>query len=243
MHLLSIDRIEGGFAVCVDELEQQQRIPLSALPQGAGEGALLRRTENGYALDAPETGRRQKAVSDRLSRLGAVSRRSGLMQLLAHAAEPVSASVMAEKFGVSRQIIVGDIALLRASGAPVLATPRGYLLEAAISGPDAAQDYTIACRHDNEDRLRQELYIIVDHGATARDVIVEHPVYGQMTGQLQISSRFEADRFIKDLSESAASPLSLLTGGIHLHTLRCPDRACFERIQAALKEAGILVSE
>ncbi len=243
--MLSIDRIEGGFAVCIDEARQPHHLPLSALPQGAAEGDLLRQTENGYVLDSQETGRRRRAVSDRLSRLGAASRRRDLAVLLERATEPVSASALADKFGVSRQIIVSDIALLRASGAPVLATPRGYLMEAALGGAEAntVLDYTIACRHESVEQLRQELYIIVDQGAMVRDVIVEHPVYGQIAGQLQVGSRFEADRFVKTLAESEASPLSLLTGGIHLHTLRCPDAACFERVKAALREAGILVSE
>lgn len=239
--ILSIDRIEGGLAVCIDEQQQQHRIPLSALPKGTSEGDMLRQTESGYLLDTQETARRQKAVSDRLSRLGAASRRSSLAQLLERATEPVSASTLADKFRVSRQIIVGDIALLRASGAPVVATPRGYLMEPAAD--NAAQDYTVACRHENAEQLLKELYIVVNQGATVRDVIVEHPIYGQLTGQLQISSRFEADRFVKALAETEAFPLSLLTGGIHLHTLRCPDRACFERVKTALKEAGILVSE
>lgn len=243
--MLSIDRIEGGFAVCIDEQQQPHRIPLSALPRGVAEGDLLRQTESGYILAPQETGLRRKSVSDRLSRLGANSRRRDLAALLARATEPVSASMLAEKFGVSRQIIVGDIALLRASGALVLATPRGYLMETALNGASVhtAQDYTIACRHESIEQLRRELHIIVDQGATVRDVIVEHPVYGQIAGQLQIGSRFEADRFVKTLAESEASPLSLLTGGIHLHTLRCPDAACFERVKAALKEAGILVLE
>ena len=240
--MLSIDRIEGYFAICVDEQQQQHRIPLAALPQGADAGDILRQTEDGFQLDARETGLRRKSISERLSRLGAGSRRSAVAQLLEQATEPISASALADKFRVSRQIIVGDIALLRASGAPVVATPRGYLMEHAADG-NTAQDYTVACRHESSDQLLQELYIVVDHGATVRDVVVEHPIYGQLTGQLQISSRFEADRFVKALAASEASPLSQLTGGIHLHTLRCPDRSCFERISTALKKAGILVSE
>ncbi|HWP50940.1 MAG TPA: 3H domain-containing protein [Clostridia bacterium] len=241
--MLSIDRIEGDFAICMDEQQQQHRIPLAALPKGADEGDILRRTEeDGYQLDVQETGRKRKALSERLSRLGAGSRRSAVAQLLEQATEPVSASALADKFHVSRQIIVGDIALLRASGAPVVATPRGYLMEHDADG-NASQDYTVACRHETSEQLLQELYIVVDQGATVRDVIVDHPIYGQLTGQLQISSRFEADRFVKALAATEASPLSQLTGGIHLHTLRCPDQACFERITTALKKAGILVLE
>lgn len=240
--VLSVNRIEGNFAICEDERQQQHQIPLTVLPKGVGEGDILHQTENGYLLDAQETLRRRKSVSERLSRLGAVSRRSAVAQLLEQATEPVSASALADKFHVSRQIIVGDIALLRASGAPVVATPRGYLME-RTADDSAAQDYTVACRHEDAKQLLQELYIVVDQGATVRDVIVEHPIYGQLTGQLQISSRFEADRFVKALTASEASPLSQLTGGIHLHTLRCPDAACFARVTAALKSAGILVSE
>ncbi|KAF5047825.1 3H domain protein [anaerobic digester metagenome] len=240
--MLSIDRIEGSFAICIDERQGRHSIPLASLPKGTGEGDILRQTESGYQLEPQGTGRRRKAVSERLSRLGAASRRSAVSQLLEQTTEPVSASALADKFRVSRQIIVGDIALLRASGAPVVATPRGYLMERAAED-STAQDYTVACRHENVEQLLQELYIVVDQGATVRDVIVEHPIYGQLTGQLQISSRFEADRFIKALTTSEASPLSQLTAGIHLHTLRCPDRACYERVAAALKSAGILVSE
>lgn len=240
--VLSVDRIEGKFAVCEDEQQQQHRIPLALLPKGVGEGDILRRTESGYETDALEAGRRRKNVSERLSRLGAASRRSAIAQLLEQATEPVSASALAEKFRVSRQIIVGDIALLRASGAPVVATPRGYLMEHTDDDSEA-HNYTVACHHENAEQLLQELYIMVDQGATVRDVIVEHPIYGQLTGQLQISSRFEVDRFMKALETSEASPLSQLTGGIHLHSLRCPDRACFERIKTELKKEGILVSE
>ncbi|MFV0496735.1 MAG: 3H domain-containing protein [Candidatus Fimivivens sp.] len=239
--VLSVDRIEGNMAVCIDTQHQQHVIPLSTLPEGTSEGAILHRTTNGYALDVQDTTHRRQAIAGRLSRLGADSRRSAVTTLLEQTTQPVSASVLAEKFRVSRQIIVGDIALLRAAGAPIVATPRGYLIEAAMD--TAAQDYTVACRHDTIAQLLQELYIAVDQGAIVRDVIIEHPTYGQLTGQLQIGSRFEAERFVETLSTSEASPLSQLTGGIHLHTLRCPDRACFERILAALKEAGILVLE
>ena len=149
--VLSIDRIEGSFAICIDERQGRHSIPLASLPMGAGEGDILRRTENGYQLEPQETGRRRKAASERLSRLGAASRRSAVSQLLEQATEPVSASALADKFRVSRQIIVGDIALMRASGAPVVATPRGYLLERPAQD-STAQDYTIACRHEHRGR-------------------------------------------------------------------------------------------
>ena len=75
------------------------------------------------------------------------------------------------------------------------------------------------------------------------DVIGEHPVYGQLTGQLQISSRYDVEQFLARVQAHDAAPLSMLTGGIHLHTLRCPDEAACDRACAALKAAGLLLDD
>ena len=86
-----------------------------------------------------------------------------------------------------------------------------------------------------------ELYLIVDNGCTVVDVVVEHPVYGELVGALQLKSRYDVGQF---LSKSAQSqPLSALTGGVHLHTIACPDEEAYERVCAALTEARFLVSE
>ena len=84
---------------------------------------------------------------------------------------------------------------------------------------------------------------MVDNGCTVVDVAVEHPVYGQLSGRLQISSRYDVSEFIRRVDEESAKPLSLLTGGVHLHTLLCPDEAAFQRVRAALDQAGFLVEE
>ena len=81
------------------------------------------------------------------------------------------------------------------------------------------------------------------HGCTVEDVIVEHSVYGQLAGQLNLSSRYDVAQFIRKVAQSDAKPLSALTEGIHLHTLRCPDEAAFERVRAQLDSAGFLVRE
>ena len=80
---------------------------------------------------------------------------------------------------------------------------------------------------------------MVDNGCTVLDVIVEHPVYGQLTGALGLSSRYDVSQFV--LRAGAAQPLSLLTEGIHLHTLACPDGACFRRVREELARAGFLL--
>ena len=167
----------------------------------------------------------------------AASRRQAILDRLRTADRPVSASALAAGLNVSRQIIVGDIALLRAGGAEISATPRGYVLPRATDGITR----TIACRHTLA-QTGQELDILVDNGCTVLDVIVEHPVYGQLTGQLQISSRYDVEQFLARIRDSDAAPLSMLTGGLHLHTL-CPNEDAYTRACAALKAAGLLLGD
>ena len=168
----------------------------------------------------------------------AASRRQAILDRLRTADRPVSASALAAGLNVSRQIIVGDIALLRAGGAEISATPRGYVLPRATDGITR----TIACRHTLA-QTGQELDILVDNGCTVLDVIVEHPVYGQLTGQLQISSRYDVEQFLARIRDSDAAPLSMLTGGLHLHTLCCPNEDAYTRACATLKAAGLLLDD
>ena len=168
----------------------------------------------------------------------AKERREAILCELERAEGPVSASALAKQFHVSRQAVVGDVAMLRALNAPIAATPRGYVL---TRSEGRGKTFTIACRH-GRDRLGEELYAVVDNGGALLDVVVEHALYGKLSGKLHIFSRYDADEFLRRLSEQEASPLSALTGGIHLHTLSCPDDGCFARICAVLREKGILIA-
>jgi len=171
-------------------------------------------------------------------KMDATERRQGILQILKQITEPISASAIASRFAVSRQIIVGDIALLRAANIAISATPRGYILDDnSVSKNDYL--YTIACKH-NRENLAQELYTIVDNGCGLIDVIVEHTVYGQISGQLHIFSRYDADCFLEKIAKDCASPLCDLTGGVHLHTLSCPSEEAYERVISQLKESDIL---
>ena len=173
-----------------------------------------------------------------MSAMTASERRQQIARLLSASQAPISATTLSQELGVSRQIIVGDIALLRAGGAEISATPRGYVLPRATDGITR----TIACRHTLA-QTGQELDILVDNGCTVLDVIVEHPVYGQLTGQLQISSRYDVEQFLARIRDSDAAPLSMLTGGLHLHTLCCPNEDAYTRACAALKAAGLLLGD
>ena len=91
--------------------------------------------------------------------------------------------------------------------------------------------------------MREELQILVDNGCLVRDVIVEHPIYGQLVGQLDIATRYDVDEFISKVTQSDAAPLSDLTGGIHLHTIFCPDDDTYRRVLEKLRENGFLFEQ
>lgn len=168
--------------------------------------------------------------------MDAQARRTAIARRLEQASGPISATVLAEEQGVSRQIIVGDIALLRAAGADIIATPRGYIIP--HNAPGLLR--RVACRHDAA-HMEAELFAMVDQGCTVVDVTVEHPIYGQINGPLNLSSRFDVEQFVQRCQQETAPPLSALTDGIHLHTLLCPDEDTFTRVQNALREMRVLV--
>ena len=163
----------------------------------------------------------------------ASERRQQIARLLSASQAPISATTLSQELGVSRQIIVGDIALLRAAGQEITATARGYVIPA-----QNGLLRCIACIHSAEE-TRDELDAMVDCGCTVVDVIVEHPVYGQLTAPLHLSSRLDVDQFMKRLD--GAAPLSQLTGGVHLHTLSCPDETAYEHLLQLLRQRGFLV--
>lgn len=171
--------------------------------------------------------------------MDAEARRKKIIAILSEERMPISASQIAEKLGVSRQVIVGDVALLRAVGKDILATPRGYVLE-NLEGRDGRITKTIACCHKLEE-IREELYTILDLGGEILDVTVEHSVYGEISAPLHIFSRYDADLFISKISSSGARPLCDLTEGVHLHKILCKSDEDFERIKNALIKKGLLV--
>lgn len=163
--------------------------------------------------------------------MSASERRKRIIENLRLSNEAISASQLAKMENVSRQIIVGDIALLRAEGMDILATPRGYVYE---KEKNTNFIKTIACRHSKE-QLEDELLCIIDLGGKILDVVIEHPLYGQLVGQLQIASRYDVSEFIKKAEVDDTHLLSNLTNGIHLHTIECPTLEIYERILDKLK--------
>jgi transcriptional regulator of NAD metabolism len=172
--------------------------------------------------------------------MNAIERRDLIIRHLTTVNTPVSASSLASQLSVSRQIIVSDVALLRASGVDISATPRGYILTEDEVTSEHAFIGILACKH-TADQLKEELYTIVDFGAEVIDVTIEHSLYGQLSGRLDLGSRYEVDLFLKKVEEGTDLPLSILTEGIHLHKIGCREEKTFELIKQTLSEKDMLI--
>lgn len=167
-----------------------------------------------------------------------VERRKELLNFLRGREEPVTGSGLAEKFGVSRQVIVQDIALLRAEGYEILATARGYLIPEAGSSKTVAA--TIACCHGQE-KVKEELMTIVSFGGRILDVIVEHPIYGEMRGMLMIQSPEDVKQFMDNIRQDEANLLCAVTDGVHLHTVEAMNEEVIKRIKEELAAKKLLL--
>ncbi|MCL2421927.1 MAG: transcription repressor NadR [Defluviitaleaceae bacterium] len=169
--------------------------------------------------------------------MDAQQRRTHIMDTIKQQKSPISASSLAKTLNVSRQVIVGDVALLRAQGHEIIATARGYMM------PEYRElnQYLgkIACQHTPEN-TQSELYAMVDLGAIVVNVIIEHDVYGEITGSLNLAEHTDVDIFIKKVEAAEVKLLSELTMGIHLHTIACRDKTHFNQICAALDAKGYL---
>ncbi|WP_042459146.1 transcription repressor NadR [Neobacillus dielmonensis] len=166
-------------------------------------------------------------------------RRNFILQLLKDSPAPITGSELAEKTNVSRQVIVGDITLLKAKSEPIIATSQGYIYLKQASGI-AVHERTIACKHTPED-TEKELLLFVDHGVTVKDVKIEHAVYGDLTASIMVSNRQEVLQFMDKVRKTKAAFLSELTGGIHLHTISAASEAALDQVEDALRREGILM--
>lgn len=170
--------------------------------------------------------------------MDAKERREKIASLLKASDQPVTGTMLAKQLGVSRQVIVGDIAILRAAGLNIYATPQGYVI--VQTAAPTAVTAKLACRHGAE-RMGEELAIIIDNGGKVIDVSVEHPVYGEIKANLMLASRRDLAEFLHKSAEGGAAPLSLVTGGIHLHTVEASTEEVIQKIVTELKKAGILL--
>ncbi|QNM04313.1 transcription repressor NadR [Qiania dongpingensis] len=161
-------------------------------------------------------------------------RRQEILKWMKNSNGPVSGEKLAKALGVSRQVIVQDIALLRAADYDILATNRGYL---CTSLTECSRVFHV--NHKNEDIL-EELNIIVDFGATIVDVFVEHEPYGELRAPLDIHTRREALEFVGNINSGNSSPLMTITCGDHYHTVKADSELTLNEIEAELHKHGFL---
>ena len=163
-------------------------------------------------------------------------RRQRILELLMVADTPMSGTALAKDLGVSRQIIVQDMALLRTrADLEIISTYQGYMLHRT----DKPCSRVFKVRH-NTARTEEELLEIVDLGGHVEDVFVYHRVYGVVKGQLEIRSRKDVRTFMERLQESRSAPLLLITDDYHYHTVTAEDRETLDQIQNRLGELGLL---
>lgn len=161
-------------------------------------------------------------------------RRAVILQVLEQALGPLTGAALAELVGVSRQVVVQDIALLRSQGHPIAAAKAGYSLERS-SRPVRL----VKTRHGVEQAL-DELNLIVDLGGEVVDVSVNHRVYGKLNAALNIKSRKDAERFMEDIHSGKSFPLCTVTSGYHFHRIAAETEEALDQIERALEEAGLL---
>lgn len=165
-------------------------------------------------------------------------RRKSIIGLLEQSAAPISGTELARHFSVSRQVIVQDIALLRAENKNVLSTNKGYLLFHPHSDEPSCKT-VIYVKHNSEEVL-SEMSSIVELGGQMLDVSVDHSLYGQIRLDLVIQNMEDAGDFVARMKESKSKPLCALTGDYHYHTISAPSERVLELIKADLKAKGFL---
>lgn len=166
-------------------------------------------------------------------------RKEKILEEILKSDRPLTGGYLSQLFNVSRQVIVQDIALLRAAGNDIIATPQGYMHPESLG---QRPQRTIACSHHFEG-MKEELTTIVDLGGKIIDVVIEHPVYGEFKGQLMIGSRRDVADFVARMEDADAEPLAALTEGVHIHTIEADDEETLDLIETILTEKGILLLE
>lgn len=162
-------------------------------------------------------------------------RRVDILAILSDSEEPVPASMLKDKLCVSRQIIVQDVAILRANGYDVAATSRGYVLN-----PWRRVERVFKCRH-TLDELVAECEIVLSHGGKVEDVFVTHRVFGKIAARLDLSNKTHVEELYRSLASGASRPLMDVTDGYHYHTVTADDESVLDKIESELRARGFLI--
>ena len=161
------------------------------------------------------------------------ARLKAVYETILNSESPISGTNLANKFHVSRQVIVQDIALLKARNIQIFATHKGY-----VCSPEKVSR-VFACYH-NSDRIEEEMNAIVDCGGCIENVFVKHDVYGKLEASMSISSRKQVKEFMESLAQKKSKPLTDLTSGYHCHTVSAKTKEDLDAIEQSLRKLHFL---
>lgn len=165
-------------------------------------------------------------------------RRMKILQKLQETATPLSGTALAKAFHVSRQIIVQDIALMRAENYGIISTNKGYLLRSEKT--ENTQPKRVFFVKHNTDQVLEEFQTVIELGGKILDVAVEHELYGQIRVDLMIETAADAADFYVKLQGCRDNPLKVLTDDCHYHTVSAPSEKLLDLIEAELSCKGLL---
>ena len=166
--------------------------------------------------------------------MNTAERRGEILKILHNADAPVAARELAGKFCVSRQVIVQDLAVIRASTPGILSTTKGYVIQ-----QDSSCTREFKVRH-SQDKAAEELNLIVDCGGHVKNISISHRVYGRVSAEMDIRSRQDVNEFVQAINSSHSSVLSSATSGYHYHLIEASSQARLDLIGEQLKKAGFL---
>ena len=161
-------------------------------------------------------------------------RRRNILKLLKEMDAPIAAKDLATRFGVSRQVIVQDLAVIRVAHPNIISTYRGYLLQLETT---YSREFKV--RHTDEG-AEEELTFIVDLGGRVQNVSISHKFYGRVTAEMNISSRQDVQEYITALRSGQSRHLSNATCGYHYHLVEAMSEERLDLIEQALREHGFL---
>lgn len=162
-------------------------------------------------------------------------RRNKILEKIKDNTIPISAAIMAKEYSVSRQVIVQDIALLRAAGKDIVSTNRGYIINKKL-----VSKRVFKVRHSDSE-IQEELYGIVDLGGCVEDVFINHKAYGRVQAKLDINSRKKVNDFVNQINEGKSSPLKNITSDYHYHTVTADSEEILDLIEENLNRQSFLI--
>lgn len=161
-------------------------------------------------------------------------RRGQIIDIIKNSAQPVSGTELAKRVNVSRQVVVQDIALIRANGVDVISTNRGYVIG---DGGKVSRVFKV---HHTEAQVEEELNLFVDFGGIVKDVFVYHKVYNVLKADMNLKSRADVRKYLGELASGKSTLLMNVTSGYHYHTILADDEETLNLIQEELWAKGLL---